>query len=108
MCGVLNIVACQERICALRAPTVFSARMKRVSARTGRRPRKYEHHSSTYLLLAVCVDKPPLRAARANRVFRADEKRIRTESTVIVNTKSRADGSSSAQHRNCATRHGAI
>src|SRR3990172_1479651 len=29
-----------------------------------------------------------LRAARANRVFRADEKRIRTENTVIVNTKS--------------------
>jgi hypothetical protein len=28
-----------------------------------------------------------LRAARANRVFRADEKRIRTENTVMVNTK---------------------
>jgi len=28
-----------------------------------------------------------LRAARANRVFRADEKRIRTENTVIVNTQ---------------------
>ncbi|MFA5916090.1 MAG: hypothetical protein WC830_21295, partial [Burkholderiales bacterium] len=33
--------------------------------------------------LAGCVDKPPLRAARANRVFRADEKRIRTENTVM-------------------------
>ncbi|MBI5912321.1 MAG: hypothetical protein HY848_20525 [Betaproteobacteria bacterium] len=28
-----------------------------------------------------------LRAARANRVFRADEKRIRTENTVMGNTK---------------------
>jgi len=28
-----------------------------------------------------------LRAARANRVFCTDEKRIRTENTVIVNTK---------------------
>jgi len=28
-----------------------------------------------------------LRAARANRVFRADEKRIRTKNTVMVNTK---------------------
>jgi hypothetical protein len=33
-----------------------------------------------------------LRASRANRVFRADEKRIRTENTVIVYTKSRAGG----------------
>jgi len=28
-----------------------------------------------------------LRAARANRVFRADEKRIRTENTVMVKSK---------------------
>jgi hypothetical protein len=28
-----------------------------------------------------------LRAPRANRVFRADEKHIRTENTVMVNTK---------------------
>jgi hypothetical protein len=28
-----------------------------------------------------------LRAARANRVFRADEKRIRPENTVLVNTR---------------------
>ena len=28
-----------------------------------------------------------MRAARANRVFRTDEKRIRTENTVTVNTK---------------------
>jgi hypothetical protein len=31
---------------------------------------------------AAC-QRRPLRAARANRVFRADEKRIRTENTVI-------------------------
>jgi len=29
------------------------------------------------------VVRQPLRAARANRVFRADEKRIRTENTVM-------------------------
>jgi hypothetical protein len=33
-----------------------------------------------------------LRASRANRVFRADEKRIRAENTVIVYTKSSARG----------------
>jgi hypothetical protein len=33
------------------------------------------------------VKERPLRAARANRVFCTDEKRIRTENTVIVNTK---------------------
>jgi len=33
-----------------------------------------------------------LRAARANRVFCADEKRIRTENTVIVNSKGRRRG----------------
>jgi len=33
-----------------------------------------------------------LRAARANRVFRADEKRIRAENTVIVNNKDSAGG----------------
>jgi hypothetical protein len=59
-----------------------------------------------------------LRAARANRVFCADEKRIRTENTVMVNTKRsaggytrsviRAGGFSSAQNRNSATTGGAI
>jgi hypothetical protein len=72
-----------------------------------------------------------LRAARANRVFCADEKRIRTENTVMVNTKHsaagiqdrqlradvlfiraqsaiRADGFSSAQYRNSATMGDAI
>jgi hypothetical protein len=34
----------------------------------------------------------PLRAARANRVFCTDEKRIRTENTVLVNTKHGAKG----------------
>jgi hypothetical protein len=33
-----------------------------------------------------------LRAARANRVFCADKKRIRTENTVMVNTKHSAGG----------------
>jgi hypothetical protein len=73
----------------------------------------------------------PLRAARANRVFCADEKHIRTENTVIVNTRRRvggytrspiacgwlfiraqstirADGFSSAQNRNRVLREGAI
>jgi hypothetical protein len=72
-----------------------------------------------------------LRAARANRVFCTDEKRIRTKNTVMVNTKHsagviqdcrlradvlfiraqstiRADGFSSAQHRNSATSEDAI
>jgi hypothetical protein len=31
--------------------------------------------------------RPDLRAARANRVFCTDEKRIRTENTVMFNTK---------------------
>jgi len=75
---------------------------------------------------------PPaeLRAARANRVFRADEKRIRTKNTVMIKTRTalgfhqdrrlcadvlfiraqsaiRADGFSSAQNRNSATTEGA-
>jgi hypothetical protein len=33
----------------------------------------------------------PLRAARANRVFRADEKRIRAENTVIDKNKNSAE-----------------
>jgi hypothetical protein len=55
----------------------------------------------------------PLRAARANRVFCTDEKRIRTENTVMVNPKQavgfyarsaiRADGFSSAQNVERAT-----
>ena len=37
--------------------------------------------------ITVACDENPLRALRANRVFRADEKHIRTENTVTVNTK---------------------
>jgi hypothetical protein len=58
------------------------ARMKRTSVRNRRsartvfRPRRSSQN---------------LRAARANRVFCADEKRIRTENTVMVNTKQSAE-----------------
>jgi hypothetical protein len=34
-------------------------------------------------------DDPPLRALRANRVFRADEKHIRTENAVLNKTRNR-------------------
>jgi len=74
----------------------------------------------------VACDERPCALARANRVFRTDEKRIRTENTVMVNTKHsmgfyprssiargwiliraqstiRADGFSSAQNRNWTT-----
>jgi hypothetical protein len=48
------------------------------------------------------VDEQALRAARANRVFCADEKRIRAENAVMVNTKQGAGVSSAqlAQRRN--------
>jgi len=36
-----------------------------------------------YLPTSTVVDERPLRAARANRGFRTDEKRIRTETTVM-------------------------
>ena len=74
-----------------------------------RRNSKYRYYGVKY------YRKPPaeLRAARANRVFCTDERRIRTENTVLVNTRHglgfytrspiRADGFSSAQHRNAAT-----
>jgi hypothetical protein len=38
------------------------------------------------------VDEQALRATRANRVFCADEKRIRAENTVMVNIKRSAGG----------------
>jgi hypothetical protein len=41
------------------------------------------HRSSIYPDRLSVVDARPLRAARANRVFRTDEKHIRTENTVI-------------------------
>jgi hypothetical protein len=43
---------------------------------------------------------------RANRVFCADEKRIRTENTVLVNSKHSADGFSSTQRYESATSAG--
>jgi hypothetical protein len=42
-------------------------------------------------ILGVVVERP-LRALRANRLFCADEKRIRTDNTVMVNIKRRARG----------------
>jgi hypothetical protein len=41
-----------------------------------------------------------LRAARANRVFCADKKRIRKENTVMVNTNLSAGVYTRSQHRN--------
>jgi hypothetical protein len=49
--------------------TGSSSARKRRSARTGRRPRKFEYHSSTGLASTDCVDKRTLRAPRANPVF---------------------------------------
>jgi len=45
------------------------------------------HRSSIYPDRLSVVDAPPLRAPRANRVFRTDEKRIRTKNTVIDKSK---------------------
>jgi transcription elongation factor GreA len=93
---------------------------------------RYEYNADTGLGLkgrgADCrhISRKTLRAARANRVFCADEKHIRTENTVMVNPEHRAgfiqdrrlradvlfirvqstiraDGFSSAQDRNSAT-----
>jgi hypothetical protein len=55
----------------------------RRSARTGRRPRKFERHSSKYSPTSVDVEERPLRTPRANHVFGMDEKRIRTKNMVI-------------------------
>jgi hypothetical protein len=55
--------------------------------RTGRRPRKCEHHGSTYLPASDYVGGRTLRALRANRVFYTDEKRIRIENTVLDKSK---------------------
>jgi len=48
---------------------------------------KINHRSSMYPPASADVGARALRAARANHVFCTDEKRIRTENTVIVNTK---------------------
>ena len=55
----------------------------RRSARTGRRPRKFDRSSSMYPPASAYVGVQPLRAARANHVFHTDEKHIRMENTVI-------------------------
>ena len=65
----------------------FSSVRYRRSARTGRRPRKPGRCGSKYPDSSANVAERPLRAARADRVFGADMKRIRTKNTVIVNTK---------------------
>jgi len=58
----------------------FSSVHNRGSARTGRRPRKFEGKRSKYPPL---VAERALRAARANPVFHTDEKRIRMENGVM-------------------------
>jgi len=50
----------------------FSSARNRRSARTGRRPRKLEHHSLKYRQTSADVVARPLRAPRANHVFRTD------------------------------------
>src|SRR5674476_271162 len=65
----------------------FSSVHNRRSARTGRRPRKSCRRSSTYSSTSAYVDARTLRAPRANRVFRTDKKRIRTENTVMNKNK---------------------
>jgi hypothetical protein len=59
----------------------------RGSARTGRRPRKPERLGSMYPPSSANVSAQPLRAACANPVFGADEKRIRTKNTVMDKSK---------------------
>jgi len=63
--------------------TGSSSAHNRRSARTGRRPRKFWRCSSKYPVSSANVAERSLRAARANRVFGTDEKRIRTKNTVM-------------------------
>jgi hypothetical protein len=65
----------------------FSSAHYRRSARTGRRPRKVERHSSMYLPASDYVGGRTLHAPRANRVFYTDKKRIRIENTVLDKSK---------------------
>jgi hypothetical protein len=65
----------------------FSSVRNRRSARTGRRPRKFERHSSKYRPTSANVTERSLRAPRANRVFGTDMKRIRTKNTVMDKSK---------------------
>jgi len=69
----------------------FSSVCNRRSARTGRRPRKRYSRSSMCSSTPADVAARRLRAARANRVFRTDEKHIGTENTVIVKDKDGAE-----------------
>jgi len=65
----------------------FSSVPNRRSARTGRRPRKINHRSSMCSPAYADVGVRPLRAARANPVFRTDEKHIRSENRVMDKSK---------------------
>jgi hypothetical protein len=80
--GVLNSVACDERTCALRAPTVFSIRIKATTA-SGCFSKKSSATDRGIRQRLRVADERPLRAARANHVFYTDEKRIRIENTVM-------------------------
>jgi len=82
---VANTVACDERLCALRAPTVFLVRIKTIRTKN------------------TVMDK-----IRTVLGFIQDH-RLRTDG-FIIRTQSmiRADGFSSAQHRNPAAKGGAI
>ena len=73
---VLSKIADCVRMC-------FSSAHNRRSARTGRRPRKFERHSSMCSPTSTNIGARALRAPRANRVFYTDEKRIRIENTVM-------------------------
>jgi len=65
----------------------FSSVRNRRSARTGRRPRKLRRSGSTDVPISAKVSDRSLRAARANRGFGTDEKRIRTKTTVMDKSK---------------------
>jgi len=66
----------------LRADVLFIRTQSAIRA-DGYRPRKLSHNSLRHPPMFADVGRRPLRAARANRVFRTDEKRIRAENTVI-------------------------
>ena len=65
----------------------FSSVRDRRSARTGRRPRKLDHRSSSMFPHQRRSAKYHCALSRANRVFCTDEKRIRTENTVMKETR---------------------
>jgi hypothetical protein len=74
--GGLSKIADCVRMC-------FSSARNRRSARTGRRPRKTARRSVSCPDAYRNCGYQPLRAPRANRGFCTDEKRIRTETTVM-------------------------